>query len=299
MDDVAELAPTPVAEFAAQLSDQVEQAVVISERRGSIAWKAVMGSGARYVVKATTGPHAEGRDKANEIERERDVLLRLMRAGAVDARYFAGASLQYGPRWLAVRWIDGTGMWEGLAAAREADTSAARERLASVTRTLADALAALHAHRFTHADVQPTNIRITPEDHGVLLDYALACGPEEHVGRAPYRGALTHTTAPETAAELLGTSDEVHVQLLPPADVWALGASLFWCWTGERPIDYRNPGAGRTGMLRDIADGGRLRDIAAERPWRWSAFEDVVVACLADGPSDRPAASEVATMVLT
>lgn len=52
-------------------------------------------------------------------------------------------------------------------------------------------------------------------------------------------------------------------------------------------------------MLRDIADGGRLRDIAAERPWRWSAFEDVVVACLADDPSDRPAASEVAIMVLT
>ncbi|MCD9145493.1 protein kinase domain-containing protein [Streptomyces albireticuli] len=155
-------------------------------------------------------------------------------------------------------------------------------------------MAALHAHGFTHADVQPTNIRITPTGTGVLLDYALACGPEEHQGRLPYRGALTHTTAPELATELLATPEHTHVQVQPPADIWALGATLFWCWTGQRPIAYRDDvDAGREGMLRDIADGRDLRNITAARPWSFLELQDIVTACLARDPRVRPTAVEV------
>lgn len=284
----------PVKEFAAQTGALVLACDVVSNRRGSIAWKAET-TGGRYVVKAHTGTDA-GRDKAAEIEREAAVLQRLTEAGAIDPSYFAAARTgPLGTRWIAARWIDGTSMWAALAPARDTDTPTSRTLLTSITRTLAGALAALHAHGFTHADVQPTNIRVTPTGVGVLLDYALACGPEEHLGRLPYRGALTHTTAPELAAELLATRDTTHVQVLPPADVWALGASLFWCWTGERPIAYRDDvDAGREGMLHDIADGGHLRDIAAVRPWAFPEFEDIVTACLADDPRARPTAPEIA-----
>ncbi|WP_372412079.1 protein kinase [Streptomyces luteireticuli] len=285
----------PVEQFTMVVDETIVSSTVVSDRRGSTAWKVTTTAGT-YVVKANTETSdGHGRDKEREIEREASVLQRLTALGAIDRTYFAAAKTSPpGARWVAARWIDGDAMWPALAEARDEDTPAARKLLTTVTATLAEALAELHAVRFTHADVQPTNIRVTPDGTGVLLDYALACGPEEHAGRVPYRGALTHTTAPETAAELLATGERVHVQTLPPADVWALGATLFWCWTGERPVTYRDIDAGRAGMLRDIADGDRLHDLATARPWHFPQIEDLITACLADDPSARPTAAAVA-----
>ncbi|MEU2228512.1 GNAT family N-acetyltransferase [Streptomyces sp. NPDC018347] len=54
----------------------------------------------------------------------------------------------------------------------------------------------------------------------------------------PVPGALTHTTAPEIATAILSTPADTHIPAQPPAHIWSLGASLFWCWTGHRPVPY-------------------------------------------------------------
>jgi hypothetical protein len=139
--------------------------------------------------------------------------------------------------------------------------------------------------------VQPTNTLVTAAGTAEVIDYALACGPTITT-RLPYRGALTHTTAPEVAEALLTTPDDVHIQALPPADIWGLGASLYWCWTAQRPVAYEDE-AVRADKLRAIAKGETL-PLDATRPYSFAQFEALIHACLRPDPADRPTAAEVA-----
>ncbi|MEU8764900.1 hypothetical protein [Streptomyces sp. NPDC048659] len=273
----------------------------MSDRRGSRAWR-VQGAAGSVALKANRpGDETAGRDKAAEVAQEDVHLVRLAEAGALDPAYRVGAGAWDGGRWLAVRWVDGTPVWHAFAPARarrsdgegdgEGASEGERRRLLGIARTWAGGLARLHAAGWAHADVQPTNTLVTPDGHAVLIDYALACGPGDGP-RLPYRGALTHTTAPEVADALLATPADAHVPVGPAADVWGLGASLFWCWTGHRPVAYED-GAGRGEKLGAIAAGGTVR-LPDVRPWPFPEFEDVVTACLAPVPGDRPTAAALA-----
>lgn len=107
-----------------------------------------------------------------------------------------------------------------------------------------------------------------------------------------HRGGLAHTTAPEVADLIL--SSEEHITLTAQADIWSLGASLWWAWTHTTPITYTDPAAGRMAQLQDIAAAGRL-DPSAARPWPFTEFEEAVMACMATDPRERPTAEHVAT----
>ncbi|MFD7505603.1 hypothetical protein [Streptomyces sp. NPDC059850] len=133
---------------------------------------------------------------------------------------------------------------------------------------------------------------MTRDGRAAVIDYALACGPYDGP-RLPYRGALTHTTAPEIATAVLATPADSHIQARPAADVWGLGASLFWCWTGHRPVDYDDD-ADRMDKLRAIAKGGATA-VGEVRPWPFPAFEEAIPACLSQDSADRPTAQELAT----
>ncbi|GGS79394.1 protein kinase domain-containing protein [Streptomyces cinerochromogenes] len=245
------------------------------------------------VLKANVPEAEESRDKAAELAQENDHLIRLSRADAIDSAYRVGAGAWEGGRWLAVRWVDGVRLWNALSPTREAGggTRAHRTLLLSVARTWAARLAPLHAAGWAHADVQPTNTLVTDDGTTEIIDYALSCGPDDG-RRLPYRGALTHTTAPEVAAAVLDTEHDVHIPVRPPADIWSLGASLFWCWTGHRPGMYED-GDDRRDKLRALADQ-RLHALRDVRPWPFPALEELINACMAPGFADRPTAEEIA-----
>lgn len=84
---------------------------------------------------------------------------------------------------------------------------------------------------------------------------------------------------------------DTHIQAQPAADIWSLGASLFWCWTGQRPVAYDDD-LDRLEKLAAIARGTTtaLRDV---RPWPFPEFEDAITACLAPDPAARPTAKEL------
>ncbi|MGP3928043.1 protein kinase domain-containing protein [Streptomyces sp. 8N616] len=239
------------------------------------------------------GDAADGRDKAAELAQETQTLVELARLGAIDPDYLQASGTWAEGRWIAVRWIDGHPLWRSWAPARdpEGDRDLVRERLLTTTRTLAARLAALHTAGWTHADVQPTNTFV--DHHGVahVIDYALACGPEGARERRPYRGALTHTTAPEIASAILATSAGTHIPAAPAADIWGLGASLYWCWTGYRPVRYLDE-VDRAEKLQAIAAGHTVA-LDTVRPWSFPVFEDLITACLAPDPTDRPTASDL------
>ncbi|MGW0705693.1 protein kinase domain-containing protein [Streptomyces sp. NPDC002643] len=266
----------------------------LSDRRGSRAWK-VHGPLGAVVLKANAPENESGsRYKAAEMAQEDRHLLRLSEAGALSKGYRVDAGAWAEGQWLAVRWIDGVPLWHAFAPARdpEGERLPLQPRLLGVARSWAQQLARLHAAGWAHADVQPTNTLVMGDGGTAVIDYALACGPDD-AERLPYRGALTHTTAPEIADAVLTTSDDTHIQAEPPADMWGLGASLFWCWTGRRPVAYEDE-VDRSDKLRAIAEG-RTISLSDARPWPFPAFEDLMTACLHPDPDQRPTAAEVAS----
>ncbi|MFF8563284.1 hypothetical protein ACF06I_30745 [Streptomyces albidoflavus] len=163
-----------------------------------------------------------------------------------------------------------------------------------MARTWAERLGHMHAAGWAHADVQPTNTLITDEGAAAVIDYALACGPGDGP-RLPYRGALTHTTAPEIADAPLSTTADTHIQAEPSVDICGLGASLFWCWTGQRPVAYGDD-TPRGDKLKAIVAGAML-SLDDVRPWVFPEFEKVIRACLIPAPEDRPGAADVAALL--
>ncbi|KPI05899.1 serine/threonine protein kinase [Actinobacteria bacterium OK074] len=264
---------------------------LLSDRRGSRTWKLTT-PGMRLALKANVPDAGETHDKARELAQENDHLVRLAEVGALDSSYRVDTGDWESGRWLAVRWVDGTPLWDALTPARaaEGNTLAHRALLLSVARTWARRLARLHAAGWAHADVQPTNVLVTDDGAAEIIDFALSCGPCDE-NRLPYRGAITHTTAPEIAAALLDTPDDVHILARPTADIWGLGASLFWCWTGHRPGSYGN-GDDRRDKLRALADGS-LHTLQDLRPWPFPALEELINSCMAPSPGDRPTAEEI------
>ncbi|TRV74001.1 protein kinase [Streptomyces sp. 130] len=288
--------PHPPAEALALLAGHTGNPAAIqllSDRRGSRAWK-VQGPRGAVAVKANNPDDDTAHEKAAEMAQEDDHLLRLTAAGALSPDYRVGAGTWEAGRWLAVNWIDGTALWHALAPARspEGDRASVRSGLTGIARSWTHHLARMHAAGWVHADVQPTNTLVTNDGRAAVIDYALACGPDDH-RPVPYRGALTHTTAPEIATAILTAPADTHIQAHPAADIWSLGASLFWCWTGHRPVRY-DEATDRPEKLAAIAKGTTTapRDV---RPWPFPAFEDAITVCLAPDPADRPTATELAT----
>ncbi|UQS30302.1 hypothetical protein J5J01_00430 [Streptomyces fradiae] len=287
--------PAPPAEAVTALTSLTGGTThtrLISDRRGSRVWK-IYGPEGAVALKANS-PDGDDGDSGAAIAQEDVHLRRLAAAGALSPGYRIGAGTWEGGRWLALSWIDGQPLWRCLALARgpEGDRASGRPWLRGIARTWTERRSLMHAADWAHADVQPTNILVA-NGHATVIDYALACGPDDTHRRIPYRGALTHTTAPEIAAAVLSTPDDTHIPAHPTPDIWSLGASLCWCWTGQRPVQYDDT-ADRPEKLRAIAKGATT-ELHHVRPWPFPEIEEAITACLSPDPADRPIASELIT----
>jgi response regulator RpfG family c-di-GMP phosphodiesterase len=101
-------------------------------------------------------------------------------------------------------------------------------RACQIIYQIATALEEAHKHNLVHRDIKPSNIQVTEDDQAKLLDFGLAM---HFRTRMTVPGTILGTIdfmAPEQARD--ATSVDVR------ADIYSLGATFFWCLTGQAPF---------------------------------------------------------------
>lgn len=110
-------------------------------------------------------------------------------------------------------------------------------------KTLAKALAVCHEKGIVHRDLKPSNIMIENEtDRPVIIDFGLASAVDGIDGQSLVEltktGAMLGTPAFMAPEQFDKKSSE---QINDKADVWGLGATLFYCLTGQPPFIGDSP----------------------------------------------------------
>lgn len=96
---------------------------------------------------------------------------------------------------------------------------------------VASALMEAHQHDLVHRDIKPSNVLVTPEGQAKLLDFGLV---RQYSHRVTEPGTTLGTLdylAPEQAKD----ASSVDIR----ADIYSLGATMFWCLAGRTPFPSR------------------------------------------------------------
>jgi serine/threonine protein kinase len=150
-----------------------------------------------------------------------------------------------------------------------------------MTRQTAEALVVLHAAGWSHGDVKPDNIVVSPTGHATLIDlgFARRLGSMEHASGADWRGTLAYA-APETFSSALAACDR--------SDVYSLGVALYRLATGRLPFESKDAGELVAAQLRS-----RPADLREHVPALPSRLARLVSRMLSKEPLRRPSALEV------
>src|SRR4051812_5668070 len=144
---------------------------------------------------------------------------------------------------------------------------------------VADALAYAHARGVVHRDIKPDNVLLTSH-HAVVADFGVA----KAVSQAKTEGGLTSVgvalgtpayMAPEQAA---GDPNIDH-----RADIYAFGAMAYEMLTGRSPFAGLAP---HQMLAAHVTEP--VVPVTDLRPTIPPALADLVMACLAKNPADRP-----------
>jgi eukaryotic-like serine/threonine-protein kinase len=157
------------------------------------------------------------------------------------------------------------------------------ERVCEIGEQIAEALAYAHKHGVIHRDIKPANILLTSQEkYGVerpkITDFGVAkLGAAQLTSTGQILGSPAFMPPEQfTGAPIDGRSD-----------LFSLGVILYWMATGE----YAFPGETITAISYKVVNTEPVppRKLNPAVP---SAFDQIILKCLAKAPSDRYASGE-------
>ena len=183
----------------------------------------------RHTVAVKVLPLVSGQDERlqSRFTSEMRIVARLRHpniVGAVDA----GRTLSDGPDatvlwYLVMEYVPGLDL-EGYVSAQGPLTTI---KACNLIYQAASALEEINRFQLVHRDIKPSNIMVTPEDQAKLLDFGLSRQMDIRVTQPGTLLGTIDYMAPEQARD----ASSVDIR----ADIYGLGATLFWCLTGRAP----------------------------------------------------------------
>jgi serine/threonine protein kinase/outer membrane protein assembly factor BamB len=229
--------------------------------------------GGRAVAVKVIHPHL-ARDGAFLGRFRREVAAALAVNGGYAAPVVAAGPDDH-PPWLATAYVPGPSLQEVVTASGPLPEDAVLKLAAG----LAEALRVIHSCGLVHRDLKPGNVLLAADGPRVI-DFGIA--------RALDGTVLT------SAESLLGTPSYMSPEQAqsqpagPPSDVFSLGGVLYFAATGSNPFGTGHPAV----MLYRIVH--TEPDLDQVPP----GLRDLIAACLARDPAQRPAPAELAAALM-
>ncbi len=148
-------------------------------------------------------------------------------------------------------------------------------RAATIGIDVLDALRAAHAVGVVHRDVKPANVLVGAGDRAKLTDFGVASIRDD--AKLTATGHIIGSPAYMAPEQARG--DPVG----PPADLWALGATLYFAVEGVSPF----PGTSAIAVATAVVHGQR------RQPTRPGPLTDIIDRLLSKEPGQRPAVGQV------
>jgi hypothetical protein len=149
-------------------------------------------------------------------------------------------------------------------------------------RQIAAGLAAAHAHGLVHRDLKPSNVLLTDDGRAKLTDFGLARHFASTLTPRPGVLGSLEFMAPEQLADPTTVG--------PAADVYGLGATLFWVLTGQLPY----PKADTPAAQAKAITGGPPRRAKEVLPTLPDDVDKLIARLMTRFPASRPSAARAA-----
>jgi serine/threonine-protein kinase len=144
-----------------------------------------------------------------------------------------------------------------------------------IAKQLCRGLGAVHEAGIIHRDIKPHNVMVLPSGVVKLMDFGIARSEE---------GADLTADGQTVGTPYYMSPEQARGERLDPrSDLYSVGVVLYELFTGQRPIEGKDP---LDVMRKHITvDPRRPRDLRSDIP---ELLERIILACLAKDPMRRP-----------